>query len=175
MARFSPIDGAIGVPGPQGPEGPAGTTGLETWTRYSPTFAATGLTFTGSNGTYPTYNSYYIKAGKLVSFVIEVNCATVTNFGTGQYKLQLPFAPAIGYNHFSGWASIDTAVNPDVTDGHIILNVDHAGITDILDLHYLKQNGGANSPLVEGLFFQGTPVTLTTSSKIYINGTYISA
>lgn len=143
--------------------------------RYSPTFTATGLTFTGSNGTYPTYNSYYVKTGKLVSFVIEVNCATVTNFGTGQYKLQLPFTPAIGYNHFSGWAHIDTTVNPDVTNGHILLNVDHAGITDILDLHYLKQNGGANSPVVEGLFFQGTPVTLTNSSKIYVNGTYISA
>ena len=28
--------------------------------RWSPTFSATGLTFTGSNSTYPTYNSYYV-------------------------------------------------------------------------------------------------------------------
>ena len=173
MSRFT--NHTDGVPGPQGPAGPAGITGLETWTRYSPTFAATGLSFTGSNETYPTYNSYYVKAGKLVSFVIEVSMATVTSFGTGQYKLQLPFTPAIGYNHFSGWALIDTAVNPDMTNGHIILNVDHAGVTDVLDLHYLKQNGGANTPVIEGLFLQGTPVTLTTSSKIYINGTYIAA
>lgn len=176
MSRFT--NHTDGMPGPQGPTGevgPAGTTGLENWTRYSPTFAATGLTFTGSNGTYPTYNSYYVKAGKLVSFVIEVNLSTVANFGTGQYKLQLPFTPAVGYNHFTGWANIDTAVNPDVTNGHVILNVDHAGVTDILDIHYLKQNGGANSPMIEGIFLQGTPVTLTTSSKIYVNGTYIAA
>jgi hypothetical protein len=143
--------------------------------RYSPTFTATGLTFTGSGATHPTYNSYYVKAGNMVTFAIEVDCATVTNFGTGQYKLQLPFTPAIGFNHFTGWAQVDTAVNPDVTNGHIILNVDHAGVTDVLDLHYLKQAGGANSGIIEGLFLQGTPVTLTTSSKIYVNGTYISS
>ena len=174
-------EGLMGPTGPQGPKGDtgaigaSGTSGLETWTRYSPTFAATGLAFTGSNGTYPTYNSYYVKAGKLVSFVIEVNCSTVTNFGTGQYKLQLPFTPAVGFNHFTGWANVDTEVNPDVTDGHVVLNVDHAGVTDVLDIRYLKQSGGAKTAIIEGLFLQGTPVTLTTSSKIYVNGTYISA
>lgn len=142
--------------------------------RYSPIFTATGLTFTGSGESYPTYNSYYVKSGKMVSFAIEVDCSTVTNFGTGQYKLQLPFTPAVGFNHFSGWANIDTAVNPDVTNGHVILNADHAGITDVLDLHYLKQAGGAHTPIIEGLFLQGMPVTLTTSSKIYVNGTYIA-
>jgi len=166
--------------GPQGPKGDtgntgaSGTSGLETWTRYSPTFAATGLSFTGTGATYPTYNSYYVKAGKLVSFVIQVDCNTVTNFGTGQYKLQLPFTPAFGYNHFSGWVWADPNISPDTGTGHTILNVDHAGITDVLDLHYLKQSGGANSPIREGLFLQDTPVTLTTISKIYVNGTYIS-
>ena len=143
--------------------------------RWTPSFTATGLTFTGSESTHPTYNSYYVKAGKMVTFAIEVDCSTVTNFGTGQFKLQLPFTPAIGFNHFTGWANVDTAVNPDVTNGHVILNVDHAGVTDILDLHYLKQAGGAHTPIIEGLFLQGTPVILTTSSKIYVNGTYISA
>ncbi len=142
--------------------------------RYSPTFTATGLAFTGSGVTHPTYNSYYVKAGNMVTFAIEVDCATVTNFGTGQFKLQLPFTPAVGFNHFSGWAQVDTAVNPDVPNGHVILNVDHAGITDVLDLHYLKQAGGAHTPIIEGLFLQNTPVELTTSSKIYVNGTYIS-
>lgn len=143
--------------------------------RFVPNFSATGLEYTGYDTTHPAYNSYYVKAGKMVTFAIEVDCATVTNFGTGQFKLQLPFTPAIGFNHFSGWANVDTAVNPDITNGHIILNVDHAGVTDILDLHYLKQAGGAHTPIIEGLFLQGTPVTLTTSSKIYVNGTYITA
>ena len=54
-----------------GIKGDPGTSGLEAWTRYSPAFTATGLTFTGTGATYPTYNSYYIKTGKLVSFVID--------------------------------------------------------------------------------------------------------
>jgi hypothetical protein len=171
-------DGAQGDPGPQGDpgaDGASGTSGLETSSRYSPVFTATGLTFTGSGATYPTYNSYYVKAGKLVSFVIEVDMSTVTNFGTGQYKLQLPFTPAVGFNHFSGWAWADPNVDPDTGTGHTIINADTAGVTDVLDLHYLKQAGGANTPIREGLFLQGTPVTLTTISKIYINGTYIAA
>jgi hypothetical protein len=167
--------GDTGNTGPKGDTGDSGTSGLETWTRYSPTFTATGLTFTGSGATYPTYNSYYIKTGKLVSFVIEVSCTTVTNFGTGQYKLQLPFTPAVGFNHFSGWVWADPNIDPDTGTGHTILNCDTAGVTNILDLHYLKQSGGANSPIREGLLVQGTPVTLTTISKIYVNGTYIAA
>ena len=160
--------------GATGATGASGTSGLETWTRYSPTFTATGLTFTGTGVTYPTYNSYYLRSGRLVSFVIEVFCTTVTNFGTGQYKLQLPFTPAVGFNHFSGWVWADPNIDPDTGTGHTILNCDTAGITNVLDLHYLKQSGGANSPIREGLFVQGTPVTLTTISKIYVNGTYIA-
>jgi hypothetical protein len=167
---------AIFLPkGADGADGASGTSGLEASTRYTPTFTATGLTFTGTGATHPTYNSYYVKAGKLVSFVIEVDLSTVTNFGTGQYKLQLPFTPQFGFNHFSGWAWADPDVSPDTGTGHTIINADTAGVTDVLDLHYLKSAGGANAPIREGLFVQGTPVTLSTISKIYINGTYIAA
>ena len=151
----------------------ASTTGLESEIRYSPIFSATGMTFSGSNSTYPTYNSHFVKSGKLVSFNIEVDLTTVTNFGTGQYKLQLPTIPAFGFNHFSGWVWLDPSVSPDISS-HIILNADTAGVTDILDLHYVRQDGGANSPLKEAILKQGSPLTLTTASKIYVNGTYIS-
>ena len=166
--------GDQGDQGVQGIQGISGTSGLETMTRYSPTFQATGMTFTGTGSNYPTYNSYYVKSGLLVSFVIEIDFTTVTNFGTGQYKVELPFTPAFGYNHFSGWIWADPNINPDIGTGHTILNADTAGITTVLDLHYLKQSGGANSPIREGLWVQGTPVALTTISKAYINGTYIA-
>lgn len=167
--------GPQGVQGVQGVQGISGTSGLETWTRYSPVFQATGMTFTGTNGTYPTYNSYYVKAGLLVSFVIQIDFTTVTNFGTGQYKVALPFAPAVGYNHFSGWVWADPNIDPDTGTGHTILNADTAGITTVLDLHYLKQSGGANSPIREAIWTQGLPVDLTTISRAYVNGTYIAA
>ncbi len=144
-------------------------------TRWSPNFQATGLTFTGTASTYPTYRSHCVKNGRMVSFWIEIDFATVTNFGTGQYKTELPFAPLTGtMNHFPAWVNVDPALNPDIA-GHVILQADHLADTSVLDLHYLKQAGGANSPLMEAVFAQDAPAELTTDSVIYINGTYITA
>ena len=141
--------------------------------RWSPTFSATGMTFTGSNSTYPTYNSYYTKHGQLVSFVIQVDLSTVTNFGTGQYKLELPTIPLAGTNHFTGWAWLDSTINADLSD-HMIINADTAGVTNLLDLHYLVASTANPKPVIENEFVQGAPYTLTTKSRIYVNGTYIS-
>lgn len=142
--------------------------------RWTPNFTATNLTFTGTNSTHPTYNSHYVKQGQLVSFWIAVDCATVTSFGTGQLNLELPFAPLAGtMNHFSGWVFVDEAANPDLA-GHIIVNADHLPNTQTLDLHYIKQSGGANSPVMEAQLKQNTPVVLTTATNIYVNGTYIA-
>lgn len=144
-------------------------------TRWSPNFEATGLVFTGTDTTYPTYNSHYVKNGRMVSFWIAIDLSTVTNFGTGQYITALPYAPLAGtMNHFQAWANVDPTVNPDIA-GHVVLQADHLANTTQLDLHYLKQAGGANSPLMEAMFTQDAPAELTTSSKIYINGTYITA
>jgi hypothetical protein len=181
------LDGLEGEQGPQGEPGPQGEQGIQgiqgepgestlsNLTRWTPNFTATGLTYTGSNSTHPCYNSYYVKSGHLVSFYIQIDLSTVTNFGSDQYKVELPFTPhGTMMNHFSGWVNVDPSVNPD-NAGHVILNADHLVGTNVLDLHYIKQSGGANSPIMEAIFKQGTPVVLTTSSKIYINGTYISA
>ncbi len=55
--------------------------------QYSPTWSGTGLTFTGTPAT-----GSYIKIGNLVQVQIDVAFTTVTNFGTGQYSLTIPFA-----------------------------------------------------------------------------------
>ena len=165
-------------PGPTGPAGADGAdgadadldTGTTTINSYNPVWSGTGLAYTNT----PTTGTY-IKIGNLVIVQIDVLFTTVTNFGTGQYKLQLPFTPAVGFNHFSGWVWADPNIDPDTGTGHTILNCDTAGVTNVLDLHYLKQSGGANSPIREGLLVQGTPVALTTISKIYVNGTYIAS
>lgn len=142
--------------------------------RWSPIFSATGLTFTGSNSTYPTYNSYYVKLGKLVSFYINVDCTTVTSFGTGQFKVELPFAAPSGIaNHFSGWVWVNPALPPDDLNGHIIVTADHLPGSQTLDLHWNKAATSNPKPVIESIFEQGSPVTLTTASKIQISGTYI--
>ena len=180
-ASPSVVEVNMGLTGPTGPTGPKGDTGPAgpalnpTSVRYSPTFAATGMTFTGSGATYPTYNSYYVKAGQIVTFAIAVDLSTVTNFGAGQYKLQLPFTPLVGFNHFTGWVWRDPAVPADDSN-HIILNVDTSGVTDVLDLHFLVGAPSTPKPVIEQILTQGAPgFNMTTVSKIYVNGTYIAA
>ena len=141
---------------------------------WSPTFQATGLTFTGTNSTYPTVNSVYVKQGHVVTFWIEINLSTVTNFGTGQYKVDLPFPPHQGtMNHFPAWSWVDPTVNPDMAE-HVILQADHTAGNQTLDLHWTGLATPNPKPVVENIFKQGSPVTLTTASKIYVNGTYFT-
>lgn len=145
-------------------------------TRFAPTFTATGLTYTGSGATHPTYDSFYVKVGGLVSFNIKVSLTTVTNFGTGQFKTQLPFTPiTAAINHFPAWCWVNPALPADDLNGHIILQADHLPADKVLDMHWLKAATSNPKPVIESLFEQGTPVTMTTASVIYINGTYITA
>lgn len=143
--------------------------------RFSPVFQATNLTFTGSGATYPTYNSWYVKYGDMVTFSIKCDMSTVTNFGTGQLKLELPFAPlSTAANHFSAWCWVDPSQPADELNGHVQLVADHLPGSQILDLHWLKETTATPKPLIESLLVQGTPITFTTSSILYVNGTYIA-
>ena len=147
-----------------------------TMTQFSPVFQATGLTFTGVNDTYPTYNSYYLRFGQLVTFNIVIDMSTVTNFGTGQFKVDLPFVPiATAANHFSAWGWVNPALPADELNGHVQMVADHIPNSQVLDLHWLKETTASPKPVIESILSQGNPVTFTTASKIYINGTYIAA
>jgi hypothetical protein len=135
------------------------------------------MTFTGTGATYPTYDSFFVKTGQLCSFSIKVRMTTVTNFGTGQFKVELPFDPknndAEG-NHFPAWAWVDPSLSPDELNGHIVMVADHLPNSRTLDLHWTQATTANPKPVIEKLFSQGTPVTLTTASFIYVNGTYIT-
>lgn len=151
-----------------------GVTPTPTAVRWSPIFQATGMTFTGSGATYPTYESYYVRHGQLVTFNIGINLTTVTNFGTGQYKVDLPFEPIPSAgNHFSAWSWVNPALPSDELNGHKQLVADHIPGSQTLDLHWLKETTASPKPLIESILLQGTPVTFTTASKMYVNGTYI--
>lgn len=162
--------------GPQGPVGPAGPV----WeppapVRWSPTFSATGLSFTGTGSNYPTYESYYIKIGQLVTFNIKCAMTTVTNFGTGQFKLELPFTPiASAANHFSAWAWVDPSAPADELNGHVQMVADHLPSSMTLDIHWLKETTASPKPLIESLLYQGYPISFINSSLLFVNGTYIA-
>ena len=99
---------------------------------------------------------------------------TVTAFGTGQYKTELPIAPLAAGSHFPGWVWRDPSVPADDTN-HIILNVDYTGTSRTLDMHFLVGAPATPKPVIENQLKQGAPgFDLTTVSRIYINGTYIA-
>ena len=137
---------------------------------WSPAFHATGLTYTGN----PTSTSRYVKNGHTVTFWIEIDLDTVTNFGTGQLKTELPFMPAPGtMNHFPAWFLVDPSSNPDIA-GHVVCQADHLLGTKELDLHWYQAATAVPKPVMETLLTGTSPVTLTTATTIYINGTYIT-
>jgi len=129
-----------------------------TTSTYTPNWTGTGLAYTGN----PAVGSY-IKIGNLVSFNIKVTLTNVTNFGTGQYSLTLPFAPISDYVFRDGGFH-DTsngnhhAIAADAEDGTVQMTLWHPG-----------------SSARDIAFDHNTPLTIATADYFYISGTYITA
>jgi hypothetical protein len=145
--------GSTGPKGDQGDTGPSGVASV-TYTSYNPNWTGTGLTYTGTPAV-----GYYAAVGKLIHFHIQVTPTTVTNFGTGQYLINLPFAPIGDY------AFRDSGLH--VAGNHYPVMADAEAGTVTMDLWYTGANGQ------DLALTKSAPHTLTTTSKFYINGTYL--
>jgi Collagen triple helix repeat (20 copies) len=153
--------GSIGSTGPTGATGATGPTGPNpTVTTYTPTFSGTGLTFTGN----PASGSY-IQIGKLVFFRIKVLLTNVTNFGSGQYTLTLPFTPDSNYSFH------DAEIYHSSTSYTLIGTVSSSNST--ITLYHLATTNGGSSYGYDDTFTATNPVTLTTSDYFYISGSYL--
>lgn len=126
-----------------------------TTSSYTPNWTGTGLAYTGT----PAVGSY-VKIGNLVTFHIQVTLTNVTNFGTGQYSITLPFAPIGDYAFRDG--GIHAAGN------HYTVMADAEAGSTTMDLWYIAGTG-QDQPMDHN-----SPHTLTTTNKFYINGTYIA-
>jgi hypothetical protein len=125
--------------------------------QYTPTWAGTGLTFTGTPAV-----GRYSRVGKMITYNIQVNCSTVTNFGTGQYSLTLPTGLNSGYSfqHLGGLHK---------NSNHYTLLGDLGAASNLIELYHPTANGG------QDVFTHNKPVTLTTAERWYIAGTYFIA
>jgi hypothetical protein len=128
---------------------------------FTSTWSGTGLAYTGT----PT-SAQYSRVGKMITFYIKVNCTTVTNFGTGQYHLTLPFAPFNNFVFRNGGLH-DTSANVHYS----ILGDSHAGSTDI-ELLYSRSQG---SHVEDSAFDHNSPLNLATADFFYLSGTYFIA
>lgn len=161
-------DGAQGLQGPQGLQGVTGATGPQGATGPEGP-AATEVSFTTNfsvvSGTEPVgeqVTSSYIKNGSLVFITMNFDLSTVSNFGTGQYTVTLPFAPKYDFLLSSGHIHTesknnDYGVHAELTAGSTVATLVYTG------------TGGKDQPLTST-----SPKTLTINDDFHISGTYIA-
>lgn len=120
----------------------------------------------GTTGTQPTFNGTplftgsYNKLGRIVHFAIDVDMDNITNFGTGQYYMDLPFKARRNYLLSDGCLhDISTG------DEYAILAHISAGSNRMFLL--TTASNGRQVP-----FEHNVPVTLSTADNFHIAGTY---
>lgn len=122
----------------------------------------------GTTGTQPTFSGpaisgTYNRFGNMVHFSIIVEFANITNFGTGQYYLTLPYAAKTAYLFRDGCLHVSTGGAQFHISGHVGLGVNTL---------YLNFSDKVASGVQDVAFTSTAPVTLTTAGRFHIAGTY---
>lgn len=122
----------------------------------------------GTDGTQPTFTGTplftgsYVKIGQVVHYQIQVDFDNITNFGTGQYYLKLPFIAKNATMMRDGCLHRASNGKEYAINGHVV-----AG-SDIMTLLYTS-NQGQDEP-----FTHNNPYTLTVNDNFHVSGTYIT-
>jgi hypothetical protein len=125
---------------------------------YSPIWSGTGLAFTNTTAT-----GSYIKIGNLVIVQIDVIFTNVSNFGTGQYSLTIPFNSKYHTDVYGG--SIHDVVNQ---------GVDHYSIKGHLSPASTAMSiWNIGSSAKDEPFDHNSPFNLTTADKFHMSFSYI--
>ena len=150
------IQGEQGLTGPMGPAGEPGESFVfpdpEAWT---PVLSATGFSQTSNPAT-----GNYMRYGKMVVANLTVPFSNVTNFGTGQYSVTLPFAAA---KHTDIWAG--TLHNTSSNDFYSIKGHINAG-ESTMTLWYIAGDSK------DERFDYNSPIILGTDDLFHMNFIY---
>lgn len=152
------IQGEIGARGPTGPQGPEGPAAAEvSYTVGGGTIGGTQPTFTGD----PRFYGSSVRNGNLVYVRINVDFDNITNFGTGQYYVTVPYPAKYDSTIRGGYVVDDNKTNYYLLAGRLI-----AGSTQMT---LWRVSGGQDEE-----FDYNSPVTLTTTDSFHISGSYIA-
>jgi hypothetical protein len=124
-------------------------------TSYTPTFGDGATYAQSSNGA----TGGYIKNGKLVYFDVEFPFTHVTNFGTTQYHITLPFTAAKEAVFRNGTFHDSSANNTYHITGHV------AAGSNVMDLYYTTAGQ-------DQFFDHNSPVTIQTVDSFHLSGMY---
>jgi hypothetical protein len=122
----------------------------------------------GTLGTQPTFDGAplfsgtYVINGPMVHFQIQVDMDNITNFGTGQYVIDLPFPAKYGYQFKEGCLHDISSGKQYAIGGHVYAGQSQMGLTF------------TNSAGQDEDFDHNSPVALSTADNFHIAGTYIS-
>jgi hypothetical protein len=126
---------------------------------YNPVWSATGLTYTGTPA-----SGYYIKIGNFIQVQIDVVFTTVTNFGTGQYYLTLPFASKYHTDVYGG--SVHDVVNQGIDHyslkGHLVPSSINMSLWDMA-------SASKDEP-----FDYNSPFNLAQADRFHMSFSYIA-
>lgn len=115
-------------------------------------------TFTGA----PLFTGSYSRTGSLVHFQIQVDMDNITDFGEGQYYLELPFTAKHNYYLRDGCLHDISTGKEYAMGGHVV-----AGSKQLL----LRSTGSNGNDVP---FEHNVPFTLATADNFHIAGTYIA-
>ena len=137
------------------PPGNAGTP-----VTYTSTWAGTGLTQSSTAGT----TADYIQLGRLVFVDINVTMTNVTNFGTGQYSVTLPFTAAKHQDVFAGSVhQVNGGTYHWSLKGHLT-----AG-SNVMTVWYIEVTGNKAR---DAAFTATAPFTLSTNDLFHLAFAY---
>ena len=117
-------------------------------------------------GTQPTFDGdplitgSYTKIGNLCFFQIDVQFSNITDFGTGQYYLTLPFDSEHQQTMRQGCIEDASTGRKYAISGHVEAN------DNVLALFGLTSNG------LDEDFTHSTPLQLATADSFHVAGTY---
>ena len=117
-----------------------------------------GPTFTPDH--IPATLAHFIRVGELVFIYARIPFTHVTNFGTQQYSVQLPFEAANHTEFFGGTIHDTSAGSFHTIKGHIEEN------TKTMTLWHLA-GSSTDQP-----FTHNSPINLTTADEFHISGWY---
>lgn len=120
------------------------------------TIGGTQPTFSGD----PLITGSYTKIGNLVFFQIDVDFSNITDFGTGQYYLTMPFETEHDMITREGYLKDASTGRSYAISGHA------APGSNVLELFGLQPNG------LDEDFTHNTPVALDVADSFHVAGIY---
>lgn len=126
---------------------------------YTPTWNTVNNNLTPANGGTGGVTGRYCLVADLVFFEIIFNFTNVTNFGTGQYTLTLPYAASANYAFRNG------GLHENANHYPIMLDIDEGATLG--DLWYTASNGEDQA------WTHNSPHVLQTTNFAYISGIYL--